>query len=75
LKPKGTIAIATPTALIATFKDPLGIGEFVEMREHPPDTKNNADIDYIKDELGKAFGKISVQEVVHITVVRASKRE
>ncbi|MHA1903789.1 MAG: helix-turn-helix transcriptional regulator [Candidatus Thorarchaeota archaeon] len=75
LKPKGSIAIATPTALIAKYKDPLGIGEFVEMREHPPDTNNNADIDYIKEVLGKEFGKVTVHEVVHITVIRALKRE
>ena len=70
IHPKGRIAVVTPSALIADYKDPLGIGEFIEMREHPPaagDDHLNASM--LKTALREHFKRVKEERVVHITIL------
>ncbi|MFX1484688.1 MAG: PadR family transcriptional regulator [Promethearchaeota archaeon] len=70
----GTIAIVTPTAVLADYKDPLGIGEFIEKREHPRlEPAESLNLEILSEEIKKYFQKVIVTKVVHITVIRASK--
>jgi len=67
----GTLAIISPTALLVKYEDPLRIGEFIEQREHPRlDSEDSLDVDALTNEMKKYFGRIDIQEVVHITVLR-----
>ncbi|TET11773.1 MAG: PadR family transcriptional regulator [Candidatus Thorarchaeota archaeon] len=71
---KGTLAIASPTALMAKYKDPLEIGEFVEQREHPRlDSEDSLDLEILTNEMKKYFGRVVEKKVVHITVLRGFK--
>ncbi|MFW9802881.1 MAG: PadR family transcriptional regulator [Candidatus Thorarchaeota archaeon] len=73
IHPKGKIAVVTPSALIADYKDPLGIGEFIEMREHPPSPgDDHLNVDMLKTAIGKQFRKVKEERVVHITVLTGS---
>jgi DNA-binding PadR family transcriptional regulator len=67
----GTLAIISPTALLAKYEDPLGIGEFIEQREHTyGDSKDSLDVEILTNELKKYFEKVDVKQVVHITLLR-----
>jgi PadR family transcriptional regulator PadR len=68
--PKGKLALVTPTALIANYEDPLGIGEFIEKREHPPpEGEDHLDARLLKTALGKHFMTVREERVVHVTVL------
>ncbi|MHA2021841.1 MAG: PadR family transcriptional regulator [Candidatus Thorarchaeota archaeon] len=68
--PKGKLAFVTPTALITNYEDPLGIGEFIEKREHPaPDGEDHLDVSLLKIAIGKHFRMVREEKVVHITVL------
>lgn len=74
LNVKGTLAIVSPTALLAKYKDPLEIGEFVEQREHPRlDSGDPLDIEILTNEMKKYFERVVEKKVVHITVLRGFK--
>jgi len=67
----GTLAIISPTALLMKYEDPLGIGEFIEQREHPRlDSDDSLDVDFLTNEMKKYFERIDMKEVVHITLLR-----
>jgi DNA-binding PadR family transcriptional regulator len=69
----GTLAIVTPTAVIADYRDPLDIGEFIEQREHPRlESAENLNLDILSNEMAKYFENIETSKVVHITVLRAT---
>ncbi len=71
---KGTLAIVAPTAVITKYKDPLGIGEFIEQREHPRlESAESFDVDILTSKMRKYFEKVDVKQVVHITVLRGFK--
>jgi PadR family transcriptional regulator PadR len=68
--PKGKLALVTPTALIANYEDPLGIGEFIEKREHPPlEGEDHLDAGLLKTAIGKHFKTVREEKVVHITIL------
>jgi len=68
---KGTLAIVTPTALLAKYEDPLEIGEFIEQREHPRlESEDSLDLEILTNEMKKYFEMVDVRQVVHITVFR-----
>ncbi|MHA2142312.1 MAG: helix-turn-helix transcriptional regulator [Candidatus Thorarchaeota archaeon] len=70
LGPKGKLAIVTPTALITNYSDPLGIGEFIEIREHPPpEGANNLDVNALKSALERNYRIVKEEKIVHITVL------
>lgn len=65
----GILAIVTPTATITSYEDPVGIGEFIEQREHPPleDTVMlNSEV--LKDEMSNYFEEIDEIKIVHISI-------
>jgi len=69
----GTLAIVTPTAVLADYRDPLDIGEFIEQREHPRiEPAENLNLDILSNEMAKYFEKVETKKVVHITVLRAT---
>lgn len=73
LHPKGRVAVVTPSALIADYKDPLGIGEFIEMREHPPTAgDDHLNGSMLKTALREHFKKVKEERVVHITILTGS---
>ncbi|MFX0055917.1 MAG: PadR family transcriptional regulator [Promethearchaeota archaeon] len=73
IHPKGRVALVTPTAIIADYKDPLGIGEFIEMREHPPtEGDGHLNIGMLRAALEKHFRKIREERVVHVTALTGS---
>lgn len=70
----GSLAIVTPTATITSYEDPIGIGEFIEQREHPPveDTKSmNPEV--LRDGMSNYFEEIEEIKVVHISIFLGSK--
>ncbi|MDH4214947.1 MAG: PadR family transcriptional regulator [Candidatus Thorarchaeota archaeon] len=67
----GILAILSPTALLTIYRDPLGIEEFIEQREHPrPESEDSLDISFLRGEIEKYFERVEVNEIVHITVIR-----
>ncbi len=65
----GILAIVTPTTTITSYEDPVGIGEFIEQREHPPleDTELlNSKV--LKDEMSNYFEEIDEIKIVHISI-------
>jgi DNA-binding PadR family transcriptional regulator len=73
IHPKGRIAVVTPSALIADYKDPLEIGEFIEMREHPPSAgEDHLNASMLKTALKEQFKKVKEERVVHITILTGS---
>ncbi|NHI89327.1 MAG: methyltransferase domain-containing protein [Candidatus Thorarchaeota archaeon] len=74
LSKNGTLAIVTPTATITTYKDPLGIGEFVEQREHPRiNGEGMLDSETLLAEMRRHFESVDEQKVVHISVLLGTK--
>ncbi|MFW9967913.1 MAG: PadR family transcriptional regulator [Candidatus Thorarchaeota archaeon] len=70
IKPKGKLAIVSPTALIARYEEPLSIGEFIEQREHPtPEGDNYLDVNVLRTSLEKYFRTVREERVVHITAL------
>ena len=74
LKSTGKVVIITPAALLKQPEDPLSIGEFVEQREHPSNFENSiAPGEAIHSTLEQYFGKIDTDNLLHITIISASK--
>ncbi|MHA1949670.1 MAG: PadR family transcriptional regulator [Candidatus Thorarchaeota archaeon] len=70
-KKTGTVVMVTPTALLAKYKDPLDIGDFIEQREHPRlDQEDNLDTEIVTKKMLKYFEVVEVDKVIHITVIR-----
>jgi PadR family transcriptional regulator PadR len=70
----GILAIATPTATITTYEDPLEIGEYIEQREHPqPEGEQSLNSKIIRDEMGNYFSETEEMKVVHITILLGTK--
>ena len=73
LKPSGTLAILTPTAL-AHKKDPLSIGDFIERYEHEALEKRKlVDREFVEQFLKGSFEKVEERQIVHLTIFQASK--
>jgi len=71
IKQEGTVALVIPTALLADYKDPLDIGEFIEQREHPrSDSEDFLTEEQLVVEMKKFFEKVDVTKVIHITILR-----
>ncbi len=71
LRKDGILAIVTPTALVASFEEPLGIGEFIEKKEHPrAEEGDHLSLELLTQQMGKHFEKVEHDEVVHITALR-----
>ncbi|MHA2027616.1 MAG: PadR family transcriptional regulator [Candidatus Thorarchaeota archaeon] len=67
----GTLALVMPTALLVEYKDPLGIGDYIEQREHARlDSDNPLYSDVLVKEMKKHFEHVDVDKVVHITIIR-----
>jgi DNA-binding PadR family transcriptional regulator len=74
LSKDGTLAIVTPTATITTYSDPLGIGEFVEQREHPRiNGVGMLDSERLLAEMKRHFESVDEQKVVHISILLGVK--
>ena len=74
LSKNGTLAIVTPTATITTYNDPLGIGEFVEQREHPRiNDEGMLDSETLMAEMRRHFESVNEQKVVHISIILGVK--
>jgi DNA-binding PadR family transcriptional regulator len=70
LSKNGTLAIVTPTATITTYQDPLGIGEFIEQREHPRiNGEAGLDSELLLAEMKRHFESVDEQKVVHISIL------
>ncbi|MFW9835322.1 MAG: helix-turn-helix transcriptional regulator [Candidatus Thorarchaeota archaeon] len=70
LSKNGVLAIVTPTTTIATYEDPLEIGEFVEQREHPrTEDSNLLSQEIIQSKMTHFFKETEEHRVVHITVL------
>lgn len=70
----GTLAIVTPTATITSYEDPVGIGEFIEQREHPLlDGEDALNSKTLQDEMRKYFENTEERNVVHITILLGLK--
>lgn len=69
----GTLAIVTPSTILAKYEDPLDIGEFIEQREHQRlDSSDHLDLEILTKEMRKYFERVDVKKVIHITVLRGS---
>ncbi|MFQ5833311.1 MAG: helix-turn-helix transcriptional regulator [Candidatus Thorarchaeota archaeon] len=74
LRKDGTLAIVTPTALVASFEEPLGIGDFIERKEHPrTGERDHLSLEVLTQQVGRHFDKVEHEQVVHITVLRGLK--
>ena len=74
LKHNGRLVILSPTILIQKYEDPLTIGDFVEKYEHKKlDKTERISKELILSSLKKFFNKIEERQVVHITIIIASK--
>ncbi len=74
LRQDGILAIVTPTALVASFDEPLGIGEFIEKKEYPrPAEGDHISLELLTQQMGNHFEKVEHDEVVHITALRGLK--
>jgi DNA-binding PadR family transcriptional regulator len=74
LSKDGTLAIVTPTATITTYNDPLGIGEFIEQREHPKMNGEGAlDSESLLAEMRRHFESVDERKVVHISILLGVK--
>ena len=74
LSKDGTLAIVTPTATISTYNDPLGIGEFIEQREHPRIGGEGAlSSERLLAEMSHHFERATEQKVVHISIILGIK--
>lgn len=74
LSKDGTLAIVTPTATITTYNDPLGIGEFIEQREHPRiGGEGVLSSERLLAEMRKHFEFAEEQKVVHISIILGIK--
>jgi PadR family transcriptional regulator PadR len=66
----GVLAIVTPTTTIATYEDPLEIGEFVEQREHPRiEDDDLLRRETIQSKMTHFFKETEEHRVVHITIL------
>jgi len=67
----GSLALVTPTAVIASYEEPLGIGEFIEKREHPPpENDENFSGELLTQHMSKYFERVEQKQVVHITILQ-----
>jgi len=74
LRPDGTLAITTPTAVIQKYRDPMTIGDFVERYEFETLRGGEyADKAPLTGFLKEFFGKVDERQVVHVTVFLASQ--
>ena len=74
LSQDGTLAIVTPTATISTYNDPLGIGEFIEQKEHPRiDGEGVLNSEKLLAEMRHHFKSAEEQKVVHISIILGMK--
>jgi len=70
----GKIAICTPTILLQKYEDPLTIGDFVEKYEHEIIEKGeHIDKEILLSQLRKFFQKVEERQIVHMTIIVASK--
>lgn len=70
----GVLAIVMPTATITDFEDPLGIGEFIEQREHPRlESEESLNSKVLRDEISNYFEETEEVRVVHITILLGLK--
>jgi len=71
---RGVVALLIPSIFIKQISDPMTIGDFIEKHEHMTLEHSNV-IDYklLKGRLAKFFPKITKKEIVHMTVILASK--
>jgi len=67
----GSLALVTPTATMASYEDPLGIGEFIEIREHPPPENDNGfSVDLLTQHMSDYFERVEQKQVVHLTILQ-----
>jgi len=70
LSKDGVFAFVAPTATITKFKDPLGIGEFIEQREHPQqDGEETLSSEILRKEMSNYFERVEERRIVHITIL------
>jgi len=70
----GVLAIVTPTATITSYEDPLGIGEFIEQREHPHlEGEETLNSKILRDEMSNYFEETDEIKVIHITILLGLK--
>jgi len=66
----GALAIAVPTATITSYEDPMGIGEFIEQREH---SQNKSEAmpgsKVLQEEMKHFFKVVKETKVVHISLL------
>ncbi len=71
---EGRLAVLTPTILLSKYEDPLTIGDFVEKYEHEIIEKGeHIDKEYLQKRLETRFKRIREEEIVHLTILLASK--
>ncbi len=68
------VALLMPSVFTRQISDPMTIGDFIEKHEHLTlDQSKLIDYEFLKEMLGKFFPKINEKEIVHMTVLLASK--
>ncbi|MFW9964297.1 MAG: helix-turn-helix transcriptional regulator [Candidatus Sifarchaeia archaeon] len=66
----GALVIAVPTATITSYEDPMGIGEFIEQREHSQNKSETMPGSKVLQEEMKHFFKVVKEtKVVHISLL------
>jgi DNA-binding PadR family transcriptional regulator len=74
IKPRGIIALVSPTVIIQEYEDPITIGQFIEKQEHQySNGVKKMGIESIKTILKRFFNKIEEHKIVHITIFLASE--
>jgi DNA-binding PadR family transcriptional regulator len=74
LKQDAKLGILTPTVTLRKYEDPLTIGDFIEKYEHESIEKGeHLDSELLKRLLGKFFQDVQEKQIVHMTLLVASK--
>ncbi|MFW9944444.1 MAG: PadR family transcriptional regulator [Candidatus Sifarchaeia archaeon] len=67
----GSLAIVTPTATVVSYEDPMGIGEFIEKREHVSSGDGkDLSVELLAQHMSDYFERVEHKQVVHITVLQ-----
>lgn len=74
LNDDGKMGVITPSILLQEHEDPLTIGDYIEKFEHEViEGREHLKKEYLQTLMKRKFKKIKEKELVHLTLIQASK--